>query len=98
MTTLKEKIYNLTKQNPGLTDREITDILLGPGKPQQSINQTCRALESQGILQRKNRNDGRIGNYPTGKKPDVNISRLRLKNNHDVNGLSEDEIKIVEGS
>src|SRR5207249_2201270 len=46
------------------TDREVTDLLLGPGAAQQQVNQICRKLESRGHLVRKQRPDGRIGNYP----------------------------------
>lgn len=47
----------------GLTDREITNVILGVNEPQQAVNQVCRALTSKGIIRRIIRRDGLIGNY-----------------------------------
>jgi len=69
MGPLPDKILALAQKSPGLTDREITDSLIGIGAPQQHINQTCRRLESQGRLYRQPRQDGKIGNYPTDPVP-----------------------------
>jgi hypothetical protein len=66
MEQLSDRILALIQTSPGLTDREITDSLLGRGAPQQQVNQTCRRLESRGRLSRKARGAGRIGNYPVG--------------------------------
>jgi len=95
VTTLPKQILSLIGKSPGLTDREITNALRGVGAPQQPINQAARSLESQGILVRLKRDDGLIGNYVTEKKVPM-VPRLRpLVNNHEVAGLSEDEIKKV---
>lgn len=40
--TLKDRIITLLKNRDGLTDREITDALLGKNNPQQPVNQACR--------------------------------------------------------
>lgn len=61
--TLKDKIINYLKGKDGLTDREITNAILGVNEPQQAVNQVCRALVSRGIIKRVNRRDGLIGNY-----------------------------------
>jgi hypothetical protein len=63
MSTLAERIIRLLEHNPGLTDREITDSLKGHSEPQQPINQKCHDLENRGILERRMRPDGLIGNY-----------------------------------
>ncbi len=63
MTTLGEEIVRTVGARPGLTDREITDVTRGQGKPQQAVNQECRALERSGTLVRRKRPDGLIGNY-----------------------------------
>ena len=60
--TLKDRILDLLRTGPGLTDREITDRLLGNGKPPQSVNIACRALEERARLVRR-KEAGRIRNY-----------------------------------
>ena len=67
MATLKQQIIELVDREPGLTDRQITDRLKGPGHPPQAVNQACRQLERGGVLHRKRRDDGLIGNYPSDK-------------------------------
>ena len=60
--TLKENIVQLLQNQPGLTDREITDRLLAPGNPQQPVNGACRALEAVGVLIWR-KEAGRLRNY-----------------------------------
>src|SRR6266568_1415550 len=62
--TLPDRILALVQRRPGLTDREITDVLVGKGAPQQHVNQTCNRLHARGLLLRPHRADGKIGNYP----------------------------------
>ena len=59
---LKDKIVQLLQGQVGLTDREITDLILARGAPQQGVNIACRALEVDGTLARR-KEDGRIRNY-----------------------------------
>ena len=63
MATLKQRILELITKQPGLTDREITNILEGHQKPQQPVNIACRGLEQGGKLERRRRYDGLIGNF-----------------------------------
>lgn len=96
MTSLSEQILRVVGETPGMTDREITDQLRGHKAPQQSINQTARALEVQGLLQRRKRpEDGLIGNYPSS----FDVPKLSKMPNQtsesSVEALSEDEIKLV---
>ena len=65
--TRAQRIMELLGLSPGLSDREITDVLFGHTANQQPVNQTCRKLVSQGLLARRQRSDGRIGNFPTEK-------------------------------
>src|ERR1051326_1340341 len=51
------------KATPGLSDRQITDALFGPGKPQQAVNQLCRNLAQQGLIIRRRNSSGKIGNF-----------------------------------
>ena len=71
MPSLQQRILDLVQVKPGLTDREITDILLGKGEPQQSINGMARMLERGGHVRRIKRPDGLIGNYAPGSPDEV---------------------------
>lgn len=68
MPTLPERILEVLEISPGLSDREITDTLFGHSASQQPVNQACRKLESRGLLSRRVRPDGRIGNF-SAKQP-----------------------------
>ena len=61
--TLANKILELLATTQGLSDREITDILLGKDQPQQKVNPVCRRLAERGEVVRRTREDGIIGNY-----------------------------------
>lgn len=63
MPRLPERIKDLLRENPGLSDREITDQLVGRDRQQQHVNATCRRLAKKGHINRITRDDGRIGNY-----------------------------------
>ena len=93
MTTLRNRIVDLLNQNPGLSDREIANRLLGIGTPQQSVNAACRKLD--GVIIRRSRKDGLIGNYLTSKS---HISKppdeIRISQSEE-GSLSEDKIKDI---
>lgn len=59
----KERIIECIKEYPGLSDRQITDVVFGEGKPQQPVNIICRMLAEQGIIVRTERP---IRNYMAG--------------------------------
>lgn len=67
MASLGDRILALIQTSPGLTDREITDLLVGKAAPQQHVNQTCNRLHRRGLLLRRRRPDTKIGNYPGGR-------------------------------
>ena len=90
--TLKDQILGLLNRESGLSDREITDKLMGRGRPQQSVNQACRQLEVAGLLKRTIRGDGIIVNYPKGSSISIQPRRVHEE---DQNPLSEDRIKAV---
>lgn len=48
----KEIVLELLKSEPGLTDREITDRLMGRGQPSQPVNSCCRELAEFGQIRR----------------------------------------------
>jgi len=92
MSTLKERIVELVKVWPGLTDREITDRLEGASALQQPVNQAARALAAAGRLVRRSRADGTIGNYSTSEVAPRPQTRTQSRASG-LNELSEDEVK-----
>src|SRR5437870_4030952 len=93
MTTLRDRVLSLIRSTSGLTDREITDRLLGTGSVQQGVNQAARALTSEGLVIRHARHDGKLGNYPAevaGESPTASESRAEASA---TDSLSEDDIK-----
>lgn len=59
MAVLAERVLDLLKASPGLSDREITDRLFGRDRHQSQVNQVCRLLQSRGKILRV-----RIGSSP----------------------------------
>jgi hypothetical protein len=92
LTTVAQRIVTALSGRSGLSDRELTDVVLGPGKPQQSINAECRRLEQKGVIDRRFRGDGKIGNFlsgqPLGERNDRSPPTLSISD-----GLSEDAVK-----
>lgn len=96
MPTLSARIIELLQHRSGLSDREITDILVGAGVPQASVNQACRSLAKRGLLSRRKRSDGRLGNYlldSNSENPLLQTPRSLSTQGNDP--LSEDSIKSV---
>jgi hypothetical protein len=91
--TLAERIVELLKHKPGLSDREITNELFSVGKPQQPINITCRDLEERGILRRQNIHGSPISNYLTGQELEAPQSHKSINKVVDEEHLSEDAVK-----
>ena len=92
--TLPEQIVELLRESPGLSDREITNSLRSLSDPQQPINIAARNLASREIIVRKKRNDGIIGNYPSGKP----IPKKATSSGASIAGenqLSEDKAKEI---
>lgn len=94
MSTVTQRILELLAVRPGLTDREITDVVYGTGRSQQPVNSACHSLVGRGLIARRKRADGLIGNYPnaapgTQTAPPRNAPRAVAK------GLSEDRVKQI---
>ena len=83
---MRERLTPFIQDNPGLTDRQITDLFLGAEKSPLPINIACRSLEAKGIITRQKRGDGKIGNYPSSQVPPHPLIELSK-------ALSEDAIK-----
>jgi hypothetical protein len=89
MKDLERNIILTLEKNPGLSDRELAEVIVGPGKPSQYINQNCRALAEQGKIMRKIRQDGVIGNWL--QKGQIQIDLAEISN--PVDEISEKRIK-----
>lgn len=95
MPSLPDQILEAISKTPGMTDREITNLLRGRNAPQQPVNQSARALEAKGYLTRKKRADNLIGNFVGDTEVPTSASAPRSQPNHDLDALSEDEIMKV---
>lgn len=69
MATRKQRILALLTENPGLTDRDLTDRIMGTSVGQQAVNQAARAMAALGQIIRRERPDGKLGNYAAGPAP-----------------------------
>lgn len=61
--TLEDDILAALAIHPGLTDRELADLLRGSSVARQAVNGECRLLRNQHKLRRVKRSDGLLGNY-----------------------------------
>ena len=51
--TIAEKIVRAVREQPGLTERQLADLLFGENAAIQRVNPTCRKLVAQGFLLRR---------------------------------------------
>jgi hypothetical protein len=93
MATTRERVLELLIESGGLSDREITDVLISKDAGQQPINQICRDLEHQGMIIRSKVN-GRIRNYlaNNSSKPIVGLQERKEFVESDQ-AFSEDTLK-----
>ena len=68
MKTLPEQIVELLDESPGLTDREITNLLRSSSDSPKPISTAARSLAKRGFIMRSRRNDGLIANV-LARKP-----------------------------
>ncbi len=93
MTSLPHRILALLGESPGLTDRQITNHLLGTTAGQQSVNIAARALAKKGRLLRRRREDGLIGNYMSDVAPATEPQTPKAGTPSADSDLSEDRLK-----
>ena len=93
--SLKDRILSKVTSEPGLTDRELTDVLLGEAAGQQAVNQAAHALASRGAIERGTRPDGKIGNYPTGSGMPPVPARSTVSQTNATDGMTEDMVKAA---
>ncbi len=91
--TLVERIIELLKRRPGLSDRKIADELFGIDKPQQPVNIACRDLEKKGIISRQKTGGNPIGNYLTDQELIISSPKPYKSADESDEHFSEDAIK-----
>lgn len=92
MNTFADRLLAEVERSPGLSDRELTDILCGQDKPPTQVNQEAHLLERRARITRQRRVDGIIGNYPAGNSPVLGTpAKPSIKRTPER--LSEDEVK-----
>jgi hypothetical protein len=69
MNELKSRILELLASTPCLTDRQVTDILLGKDAPQQTVNIICRQLKNAGVIGREKVLGSHIQNRLMSNRP-----------------------------
>lgn len=95
MATLPEQIIELIGKSPGMTDREITSALRNSSAPQQPVNIAARGLAEKGVVIRKKRHDGLIGNYLSGQPLPASKPQPAARKHDGKNHLSEDDAKEI---
>lgn len=94
MVTLTQRILEAVQKQPGITDRRLAEALFGLGTPQQRVNGECLRMAGRGLIDRKNRPDGLIGNFCTGKEVEhLPVAEPVAPANGTV--FSEDQLKTV---
>lgn len=97
MEDLLEQVLEKVTASPGLTDREITDGLLGRKARVQRVNYAAHLLLQKGKIERHRRPDGRTGNYPAGKMGRASLQMMRNgllpDSGNSVMNMSEEDVK-----
>ncbi len=97
MEDFREQVLWKVRAFPGLTDREITDSLLGKAARIQPVNWAAHSLERKRLLERHLRPDGKIGNYAaglgTGSLRDRRSEETSIDSRTPVVQMSEGEVK-----
>jgi hypothetical protein len=71
--SLSEKITEVLKFTNGIPDRPLCEAVFRTRDRVPQINQECRFMEQRGLLERKLRPDGLIGNYLVRIRPDLRV-------------------------
>lgn len=70
--TIAKKVINAITKQPGLTERELAEVLFGPNAPQQRINQDCRLLVAKRLIVRQGKGGhGDPFTYKLGDNPNA---------------------------
>lgn len=99
MEDLREQVLWKVRGSPGLTDRELTNSLLGKAARIQAVNWAAHSLERKRLLERHLRPDGKIGNYAAGLGTDSLRDRgseeTAIDSGTPVVQMSEGEVKRI---
>ncbi|MGE3231431.1 MAG: hypothetical protein AB7J30_19495 [Hyphomicrobium sp.] len=105
---LRDRILAQLQRTPGATDRELTNLIYGRDAGPQTVNGECRFLAQMSQIERRQREDGWIGNFILGdskapSEPSVASDKISATGSpveRCVSGnrssdaiLSEDEVK-----
>lgn len=97
MEDLLEQVLEIVTASPGLTDREITDGLLGRKARVQRVNYAAHLLVQKGKIERRLRPDGRMGSYAAGTTGSHSVEGRRKASLPDsvssVVNMSEEDVK-----
>jgi hypothetical protein len=77
LTTNRDRIIEALRRWPGLDDDALeqqADV-----HPRQQVNQICRHLEQQGVLQRAVGSNGKIGNFLVGSRPATSVAEATVR-------------------
>lgn len=87
MTDLERNIIRTLEKNPGYSDKDLAEVVIGRTNSPRYVNQTCRTLVTRGIILRNKRPDGLIGNW-------LNTNSMNLSQTLDpVDEISDKKIK-----
>lgn len=93
--TIRERIMEVIYDEPGLSDRDLTNRIADSQTPQQYTNQVCRDFARKGLIERRTREDGLLGNFPLKLAGDGGDEpNLDSIGTDDVE-LSEDDVKSL---
>jgi hypothetical protein len=67
MTSVAEKIIAVLRFSDGLPDRLVAQRAFGKGANAARAHNECVYMVQQGLIERRTRDDGLIGNYLTEK-------------------------------
>lgn len=95
MIALAERILEVVREQPGITDKRLAETLFGSGTRQQRVNGECRLMVARGLIQRAARPDGLIGNYGAGRAPDPQAPTAALSAVSAGGVFSEDRVKSL---
>ncbi|MGN0813967.1 MAG: hypothetical protein ACI4MH_01890 [Candidatus Coproplasma sp.] len=87
--TFRQKILECISSNPGLSDRQLTDIIFGEDYPQQAVNSVCRKLATEGLIFRTERpiknylsDESFVNSATSSRIPEKNSTALSMKRKH----------------
>jgi hypothetical protein len=65
------RLLKMIKEKPGISDIELTEDIYGPCASSRDVILSCQALARRGAIERRERTDRQIGNYPAPPKEEV---------------------------